>query len=156
MSGENEFNGKGDRECFSIWSIKTSIKTTIYELRIFIDFEQLLDITGAISGEKFTFTCDASEAGWGEAKFDLVHRGRSLPHTVREVEKGIYMITFTPQERGKHRVYVYYNGIEVKGTFMQTIVFFPVFLNYLFTCETAEAHKLGRAFWDVDARQKLW
>ncbi|XP_046654649.1 filamin-C-like isoform X2 [Daphnia pulicaria] len=77
---------------------------------------KLLDITGAIPGEKFTFTCDASEAGWGEAKFDLVHRGRSLPHTVREVEKGIYMITFTPQERGKHRVYVYYNGIEVKGS----------------------------------------
>jgi hypothetical protein len=76
----------------------------------------LLDITGAIPGEKFTFTCDASEAGWGEAKFDLVHRGRSLPHNVREVEKGIYMISFTPQERGKHRVYVYYNGIEVKGT----------------------------------------
>jgi hypothetical protein len=85
-----------------------------------IDFDQLLDITGAIPGEKFTFTCDASEAGWGEAKFDLVHRGRSLPHTVREVEKGIYMITFTPQERGKHRVYVYYNGIEVKGIIIRS------------------------------------
>lgn len=82
--------------------------------------QQLLDITGAVPGEKFTFTCDAAEAGWGEAKFDLVHRGRSLPHTVREVEKGIYMITFTPQERGKHRVYVYYNGIEVKGTTLRS------------------------------------
>lgn len=78
-------------------------------------YHQLLDITGAVPGEKFTFTCDATEAGWGEAKFDLVHRGRSLPHTVREVEKSLYMITFTPQEKGKHRVYVYYNGIEVKG-----------------------------------------
>ncbi|XP_059352458.1 filamin-B-like isoform X4 [Daphnia carinata] len=77
---------------------------------------KLLDLTGAVPGEKFTFTCDASEAGWGEAKFDLVHRGRSIPHNVREVEKSIYMITFTPQERGKHRVYVYYNGIEVRGS----------------------------------------
>lgn len=73
-------------------------------------------MTGAVPGEKFTLTCDASLAGWGEAKFDVVRRGRSVPHSVHQVEKGVYLISFTPQERGKHRIYVYYNGIEVRGT----------------------------------------
>lgn len=73
------------------------------------------DLTGAVLGEKFSVTCDCTGAGWGEAKFDVVLHGRSLPHTVRETSKGIYTITFTPQERGKHRIYVYYNGIESRG-----------------------------------------
>lgn len=30
-------------------------------------------------------------------------------------------MSFTPQERGKHRIYVYYNGIEVKGTVISLI-----------------------------------
>jgi filamin len=73
-------------------------------------------LSGAVVDENFTITCDATGAGWGEAKFDVVLHGRSLPHNVDQVEKGIYLISFTPQERGKHRIYVYYNGIEVKGT----------------------------------------
>lgn len=77
---------------------------------------KLLDLNGAVVGENFTITCDATGAGWGEAKFDVVLHGRSLPHNVEQVEKGIYLISFTPLERGKHRIYVYYNGIEVKGT----------------------------------------
>lgn len=76
---------------------------------------QLSDLTGAVPGEKFTVTCDCTGAGWGEAKFDVVLHGRSLPHTVRETSKGVYSIAFTPQERGKHRIYVYYNGIESRG-----------------------------------------
>jgi hypothetical protein len=76
---------------------------------------QLTDITGAIPGEPFTFVCDATAAGWGEAKLDIVYRGRSIPHHIEEVSKGLYHVTFTPQDPGKHRVYTYYNGIEVKG-----------------------------------------
>lgn len=76
---------------------------------------QLLDLVGAVPGEKFTVTCDTSMAGWGEAKFDVVFRGRSLPHTVQDAGPGLSYVTFFPQEKGKHRIYVYYNGIEVKG-----------------------------------------
>lgn len=83
-------------------------------MRLFI-LAQLLNLEGAVIGERFTFIADTTLCGWGEAKFDVVYRGTSLPHSIREVEDGIYHVTFTPQDRGKHRIYVYYNGIEVKG-----------------------------------------
>ena len=35
---------------------------------------------------------------------------------MEEVGNRIYKVTFTPQSRGKHRVYVYLNGMEVKGS----------------------------------------
>jgi len=96
-------------------------------LKFFYVFKKkLLDFEGAVPGDKFTFTCDTSRAGWGEAKFDVVFRGRSLPHTVQEADRGLFYITFTPQERGKHRIYVYYNGIEVKGT--KHIIFLSIHL----------------------------
>ena len=43
---------------------------------------------------------------------------RSIRRTfyVEEVGNRIYKVTFTPQSRGKHRVYVYLNGMEVKGS----------------------------------------
>ena len=43
---------------------------------------------------------------------------RSIRRTfyVEEVGTRIYKVTFTPQSRGKHRVYVYLNGMEVKGS----------------------------------------
>ena len=66
-------------------------------------------------GEPFTFTCDASAAGWGEVVLDVVFHGRSIPHTSIDLGNGIHRVSFTPQERGKHRIYVYFNGIEVKG-----------------------------------------
>lgn len=76
---------------------------------------QLLDTTGAVKGEPFTFECDATGAGWGEVKLDVVYRGRSVAHHMDQVDDGLYRVSFTPQDSGKHRVYVYYNGIEVKG-----------------------------------------
>ena len=43
---------------------------------------------------------------------------RSIRRTfyVEEVGNRVYKVTFTPQSRGKHRVYVYLNGMEVKGS----------------------------------------
>ena len=35
---------------------------------------------------------------------------------MEEVGNRVYKVTFTPQSRGKHRVYVYLNGMEVKGS----------------------------------------
>ncbi|XP_059081072.1 uncharacterized protein LOC131878933 [Tigriopus californicus] len=72
----------------------------------------------AIPGDPFTFTVDASKTGWGEVAIDVAFENRSIRRTfyVEEVAHRIYKVTFTPQARGKHRVYVYLNGMEVKGS----------------------------------------
>ena len=69
-------------------------------------------------GDPFTFTVDASKTGWGEVAIDVVYDNRSIRRTfyVEEVGQRIYNVTFTPQEKGKHRVYVYLHGMEVKGS----------------------------------------
>ena len=61
---------------------------------------------------------DASKTGWGEVAIDVVYDNRSIRRTfyVEEVGNRIYNVTFTPQEKGKHRVYVYLHGMEVKGS----------------------------------------
>ncbi len=48
----------------------------------------------------------------------MVYENRSIRRTfyVEEVSDRVYKVTFTPQTRGKHRVYVYLNGMEVKGS----------------------------------------
>ena len=40
---------------------------------------------------------------------------RSIKRTfyVEEIKNRVYAVTFTPQARGKHRVFVYLNGMEV-------------------------------------------
>jgi len=69
-------------------------------------------------GEPFTFTVDASKTGWGEVAIDVVYDNKSIRRTfyVEEVSHRVYQVTFTPQARGKHRVFVYLNGMEVKGS----------------------------------------
>ena len=69
-------------------------------------------------GEPFTFTVDAAKTGWGEVAIDLVFDNKSIRRTfyVEEVSARVYQVTFTPQHRGKHRVYIYLNGMEVKGS----------------------------------------
>ncbi|XP_066943284.1 filamin-A isoform X1 [Macrobrachium rosenbergii] len=67
-------------------------------------------------GQPFTFIVDATGCGWGDAKVDVTQGGRSLPSKSLEIERGVYEITFTPQEAAKHKVYAYFNGHEVKGS----------------------------------------
>ena len=33
---------------------------------------------------------------------------------MEEIRERVYAVTFTPQARGKHRVFVYLNGMEVR------------------------------------------
>lgn len=75
-------------------------------------------LDGAVTGHSFTFQCDTSGAGWlGEVKVDIVHDGRSIPHRVEYTgSNGLYDITFTPENDGRHKVYIYFNGIQVKGS----------------------------------------
>ena len=69
-------------------------------------------------GEPFTFTVDAAKTGWGEVAIDVVYDNKSIRRTfyVDEVSHRVYQVTFTPQSRGKHRVFIYLNGMEVKGS----------------------------------------
>ena len=48
----------------------------------------------------------------------MVHDNKSIRRTfyVEEVSHRVYQVTFTPQSRGKHRVFIYLNGMEVKGS----------------------------------------
>ncbi|XP_040581281.1 uncharacterized protein [Lepeophtheirus salmonis] len=69
-------------------------------------------------GDPFTFTVDASKTGWGEVGIDVAFENESIRRTfyVEEIAHRIYRVTFTPQARGKHKVYVYLHGMEVKGS----------------------------------------
>uniref|UniRef100_T1J4U2 Calponin-homology (CH) domain-containing protein n=1 Tax=Strigamia maritima TaxID=126957 RepID=T1J4U2_STRMM len=77
---------------------------------------KVLGLEGATTGNPFTFTVDTSAAGWGEVKVDITHNGQSLLHRIESVGEGVYRVTFTPTSDGKHRIYIYFNGIEVKGS----------------------------------------
>lgn len=58
---------------------------------------------------------DASACGWGDAKIDVTHDGKSVPSKTLEVDRSVYEVTFTPHEATKYKVYVYFNGHETKG-----------------------------------------
>lgn len=64
----------------------------------------------------FTFLLDASETGGvGDITVDLVHDKRSIPHTFEKIAENLYKIYFVPRNNGKYRVYVYFNGMDVRG-----------------------------------------
>ncbi|XP_068905096.1 filamin-A isoform X2 [Tenebrio molitor] len=54
----------------------------------------------------------------GEVYADIVHDKRSVHCRVEKVNSSglLYRIHFTPKDVGKHRVYVYFNGYDVKGS----------------------------------------
>ena len=47
---------------------------------------------------------------------DIVHEKRSLVCSVERLQENKYQVTFMPRSNGKHRVYVYFNGYDVKGS----------------------------------------
>ncbi|XP_057668388.1 filamin-A isoform X2 [Diorhabda carinulata] len=52
----------------------------------------------------------------GEVFADIVHDKRSVHCHVEKLDNFHYRIHFTPKDAGKHRVYVYFNGYDVKGS----------------------------------------
>jgi len=77
---------------------------------------QLRGTEGATPGQPFNFTVDASgTGGLGNVCVDIVSGGRSLPHRMESLGGSMYRISFVPQQAGKHRVFVYFNGSDVKG-----------------------------------------
>lgn len=47
---------------------------------------------------------------------DIVHEKRSLVCSVEKMVENKYCVTFMPRQNGKHRVYIYFNGYDVKGS----------------------------------------
>ncbi|XP_023314002.1 filamin-A isoform X2 [Trichogramma pretiosum] len=78
---------------------------------------RLLDTEAAVPGQMFTFTIDASgTGGLGDIAIDIVHDKRSISHYTKELSDMKYRVSFLPKEPGKYRVYVYFNGSDVRGS----------------------------------------
>jgi hypothetical protein len=77
---------------------------------------QLKGLEGATPRQPFNFTVDASgTGGLGDVCLDIVSGGRSVPHRMEPLGGSMYRVSLIPQQAGKHRVYVYFNGGDVKG-----------------------------------------
>nr|CAD7419145.1 unnamed protein product [Timema cristinae] len=71
----------------------------------------------ATPGQPFSFTMDTSATGGlGDVVLDVVHSGHSLSHHKELLGGELYKVTFTPNTSGKYRIYVYFNGTDIRGS----------------------------------------
>ncbi|XP_016953074.1 filamin-B isoform X3 [Drosophila biarmipes] len=74
-------------------------------------------LDGAMPLRAHTFEVDARGVGVsGELHVDIVHDKRSLVCSVEKIVENKYRVTFMPRQNGKYRVYIYFNGYDVKGS----------------------------------------
>ena len=74
-------------------------------------------LDGAMPLRAHSFEVDARGVGVsGELHVDIVHEKRSLVCSVEKLVENKYRVTFMPRTNGKYRVYVYFNGYDVKGS----------------------------------------
>jgi filamin len=74
-------------------------------------------LDGAMPFKAHSFEIDARGVGVsGELHVDIVHDKRSLVCSVEKLVENKYRVTFMPRQNGKHRVYIYFNGYDVKGS----------------------------------------
>ncbi|XP_005177800.1 filamin-C isoform X2 [Musca domestica] len=74
-------------------------------------------LDGAMPLRAHSFEVDARGVGVnGELHVDIVHDKRSLVCSVEKIVDNKYRVTFIPRQNGKYRVYVYFNGYDVKGS----------------------------------------
>ncbi|XP_023302338.2 filamin-B isoform X2 [Lucilia cuprina] len=74
-------------------------------------------LDGAMPLRAHSFEVDARGVGVnGELHVDIVHDKRSLVCSVEKIVDNKYRVTFMPRQNGKYRVYVYFNGYDVKGS----------------------------------------
>ncbi|XP_037903805.1 filamin-B isoform X3 [Hermetia illucens] len=74
-------------------------------------------LDGAMPLRAHSFEVDARGVGVsGELHVDIVHDKRSLVCSVEKIVENKYRVTFMPRQNGKYRVYVYFNGYDVKGS----------------------------------------
>lgn len=64
---------------------------------------------------------DVSRAGEGELEIKVDHG--AVPNNSRPIEKGQYLVSFTPREARPHTVLIAFNGEQSKCTYLDTILF---------------------------------
>lgn len=74
-------------------------------------------LDGAMPMRAHSFEIDARGCGVvGELNVDIVHEKRSLVCSVEKLVENKYRVSFMPRQNGKYRVYIYFNGYDVKGS----------------------------------------
>jgi filamin len=74
-------------------------------------------LDGAMPFKAHAFEIDARGVGvTGELHVDIVNEKRSNVCAVEKLVENKYRVTFMPRQNGKHRVYIYFNGYDVKGS----------------------------------------
>lgn len=74
-------------------------------------------LDGAMPLRVHSFEIDARGVGVsGELHVDIVHEKRSLVCSVEKLVENKYRVTFMPRQNGKVRVYIYFNGFDIKGS----------------------------------------
>lgn len=74
-------------------------------------------LDGAMPMRAHSFEIDARGVGvTGELHVDIVHEKHSLVCSVEKLVENKYRVTFMPRQNGKYRVYIYFNGYDVKGS----------------------------------------
>ncbi|XP_050456276.1 filamin-A isoform X1 [Cataglyphis hispanica] len=78
---------------------------------------KLLDTDGAMPGQPFSFIVDArGTGGLGDVIIDIVHDKQSVPFRMEDFGHMQYRVSFVPGDAGKYRVYMYFNGSDVRGS----------------------------------------
>lgn len=68
-------------------------------------------------GQPFSFIVDArGTGGLGDVIIDIVHDKQSVPYRMENFGHMQYRVSFVPNDDGKYRVYVYFNGSDVRGS----------------------------------------
>jgi len=68
-------------------------------------------------GQPFSFIVDArGTGGLGDVIIDIVHDKQSVPYRMENFGHMQYRVSFVPGDDGKYRVYVYFNGSDVRGS----------------------------------------
>jgi filamin len=74
-------------------------------------------LDGAMPFKAHAFEIDARGVGVaGELHVDIVNEKRSVVCAVEKLVENKFRVTFMPRQNGKHRVYIYFNGYDVKGS----------------------------------------
>ncbi|XP_061194597.1 filamin-C-like isoform X3 [Saccostrea echinata] len=67
-------------------------------------------------GETCTFLVDASKAGGGILEVAILANKNHVPHTLEDLGKGVYEVSFVGQEAVRHRVHLTFNEVYIPGS----------------------------------------
>lgn len=74
-------------------------------------------IDGAMPFKAHAFEIDARGVGVsGDLNVDIVCEKHSVVCAVEKLVENKFRVTFMPRQNGKHRIYIYFNGYDVKGS----------------------------------------